>query len=229
MQRPASSTALRWGRINLCEPHRLPRTERPPSWKISWSSPSAQREPWLTRAAFPAVAHVTFAFVSKALARTSLAIIGGVGAVYAVATLWGFYPLGLIVLLVIALVAALYVAQVEHRRASTNEQALSAGPPSLPDPAERRHDAKVVAEIRDILTRRDVTRLREHDFGALWMDEWMDGVREVARREDPEHIVFAPDLQQALTGLFDALRVFNPLVAGLAPTQSAKFRSAVGH
>jgi hypothetical protein len=143
--------------------------------------------------------------------KTTLAILGGIGTVIGVATVWGVYPLGVIVLLAVALVAALWNGAMEHRRA--NAAAVIAQAPIAPDPRARKHDAGIVLEIRHTLPRRSVTWLRQHDFAASWHDEWMDGVREVERLEDVEHIAFDPELQRSLTALFDSVTMFTQLLA----------------
>src|SRR5437016_4409699 len=94
--------------------------------------------------------------------KTSFAILGGVAALVAVSVALGVYPIGIIVLLAIALTAALSVAWVQHR------QSTSTGESPAADPGARRHDARIVAEVRALVSREHIEWLRTWDFGASW-------------------------------------------------------------
>ena len=96
------------------------------------------------------------------LAR-AVAIVVAIAATVTVATTWGFYPVGLIVLLVAALGGALWGAWERGHAA--------AHPPPSPDSHERQHDSWVVREVRGLLSRNDVEVIRSWDFGGSWRQE----------------------------------------------------------
>jgi hypothetical protein len=134
--------------------------------------------------------------VVDAWGKRVLAILGSIGTV-SVALAWGFYPVGVIVLLSVAVIGALWVAwdsqQVPMDRALRGS-----------DPHAQQHDARLVAEVRGLVTRNNVTWLRQWDFGGSWRDEWMRPFIELEHLDDVEHTPLDDDLAVALRRLFDA-------------------------
>lgn len=136
--------------------------------------------------------------------RKVLALIVGIGAVVGVATIWGFFPMGIIVLLAVALLGALWVAWETHRgltHATTT------------DSARRQHDARIVAEIRELITRRNIEWLRTWDFGGGWAAASLGPFFQLDNLNDVEHRPIDAELSVALRQLFDATDDFTNRVA----------------
>ncbi|HET8586591.1 MAG TPA: hypothetical protein VFM74_01825 [Candidatus Limnocylindria bacterium] len=137
-----------------------------------------------------------------------LGILAAIGTVVGVATAWGIYPVGVIVLLAVALVGALWVAWLGHRR---DHDAATTAPPG-PDAAARHHDARIVAEVRNLVTRPNIEWLRTWDFGGSWRDSSVRPLRELNYLDDVEHRPIDPDLAASLRRFFDANREFTGLL-----------------
>src|SRR5229473_1330411 len=76
-----------------------------------------------------------------------LGIIVALASVIFVATYWGFYPVGLILLMGIGLVVALVLRRQEKNEPPT---------PSSDLVGQRRHDARLVAELRELIPRQSI-------------------------------------------------------------------------
>jgi hypothetical protein len=126
--------------------------------------------------------------------KTFLAILGAIATVVGVAAIWGLYPIGLIVLLLVALVAALWVLYQRDKSSGTVA--------ATPDPRVRRHDSWIVAEVRKLVPRRNIEWLRTWDFGAAWQASLMDPFFQLEHLNDVEHRPLDAELAVALERLF---------------------------
>jgi hypothetical protein len=126
----------------------------------------------------------------------AVAVVAPIAATATVATKWGFYPVGLIVLLVAALVGALWVAWERGRQ------------PQNAHGGERAHDAWVVREVRDVLSRNDLEVIRSWDFGGSWRREWIEPIMRVAELDDVEHRPLDHELATEFRRLLDAAHEF---------------------
>jgi hypothetical protein len=133
------------------------------------------------------------------LAR-AVAILAAIATTVTVATMWGFYPIGLIVLLASALVGALWTGW-ERGRATTHE-------PPTDGAAEREHDTGVVREVRTLLSREQLEVIRSWDFGGSWRREWIDPLMRLAQIDDVEHRPLDHELAGGFRGLLDATHAF---------------------
>jgi hypothetical protein len=97
-------------------------------------------------------------------------LLGIVTGALAIVTGLGFYPIGVIALLVIALLSVT-AASVQKNR----------------DTLARDHDARVIAEIRGLVPRDSIDWLRNHDFGDQWSPSSVEPFRKVIRLNEVEN------------------------------------------
>jgi hypothetical protein len=135
-----------------------------------------------------------------------VALIGLVAAIIEIADAWpeswptvrdaaeAIYPLGVIAALALTAIGA--IAWAVFGRDSYSEE-------------KKTHDGQIVTEIRDLIPRRSVEFVRDHDFGAVWRGESMDRFYDLEHLNDVEHKAFAADLRRAIEKLFEANHTFT--------------------
>lgn len=148
----------------------------------------------------------------KALVGRAVGFLIGAAAVVWAATTWGLWPVGVVVLLAVLLGAAVSLQWQERRRATSPAT-------ERPDQRQHAHDARIVGEIRDVVTRNHVATLREWDFGASWRDEWISPFMRLDHLDDVEHRPLDDELAAALRQLFDANDAFTLVLAQNSFTQ----------
>lgn len=131
------------------------------------------------------------ALVLKTWLATFIALLAGIGTVVGVATIWSFYPIGVIVVLAAALAAAVWIAWQTSRRAQKV------------DPTKRAYDAQIVQEIRGAVDDEDVTWLRGWDFGTSWPPQRIEPFSKLKQLEKPENEPYDRELAAALKALLD--------------------------
>jgi hypothetical protein len=134
-------------------------------------------------------------------ASTVIAIIAAIGAIAFVATAWGFFPIGLIVLLTAGLLGALWVL---HKARGTSPTTDHRG---------RQHDERIVSEVRNLIARRDIEWLKTWDFGGSWRAASVQPFHDLHSLDDVEHRPIDADLGAALRRLFDTSGEFANLLA----------------
>jgi hypothetical protein len=102
------------------------------------------------------------------------------------------YPIGVIVLMGVALIAALAV--IGYLLRPTKDYA---------NEAEREHDRRIVGDARTYVNRDQVTWLASQDFGAAWEGERVGPFWNLVQRlpPGPENVPFDPELRRTLDEL----------------------------
>lgn len=149
------------------------------------------------------LAGLSVCIVVKTFAAVAAGLLAAVASVLGVTQAYGFYPLGLIVLLGVAAAASLATAAEAVRRL----RRANANPPTI-DPAQRRHDAGIVARVRAQVTRDDIEWLKGWDFGGSWRREDTEPAHRLTELDDVEHRPIDTELDEALRRLLDANREF---------------------
>jgi hypothetical protein len=115
-----------------------------------------------------------------------LTVLTVVAAVITVSAATGSYPLGLVILLVACLIAALW--ELQKRK----------------DQGTRGHDSAIVSKVRKVINHGAEDWVRHHDFGENWRRSEVEPFRALERLNTVEYRPFDARLGTAARQLFEA-------------------------